>query len=118
MTIKIPHGQCLAESGKYAMLYYYYIYNELRSNGELGINNKLATELHWSPNSALPSRMRLGEPWERINSLFNLFFLLVFRNSIASYPMRDPGNKPDLFIYFLKIIGSSKIMFLECRAAS
>ena len=99
-AIKIPHGQWIAEPGKYAILYYY-TYNELRSNGELGINkNKLATELHWDPNSASPARMRLGGPWERISSPFNFFFLLVFRNSIASYLMRDPGNKPYLFIYW------------------
>lgn len=99
VAIKTPHGQWIAEPGKYAILYYYYTCNELRSNGELGINkDKLATELHWDSNSASPARMRLGGPWERISSLFNFFFLLVFRNSIASYLMREPGNKPYLFI--------------------
>ena len=101
VAIKTPHGQWIAEPGKYAILYYYYTCNELRSNGELGINkDKLATELHWDSNSASPARMRLGGPWERISSLFNFFFLLVFRNSIASYLMREPGNKPYLFIYW------------------
>lgn len=99
-TVKIPHGQWIAEPSKYAILYYYYTYNERRSNGEVGINkNKLATELHWDPNLASPSRMRLGGPWDRISSLFNFSFLLVFRNSIASYLMRDPGNKSYLFIF-------------------
>ena len=99
VAIKTPHGQWIAEPGKYAILYYYYTCNELRSNGELGINkDKLATEVHWDSNSASPARMRLGGPWERISSLFNFFFLLVFRNSIASYLMREPGNKPYLFI--------------------
>lgn len=99
VAIKTPHGQWIAEPGKYAILYYYYTCNELRSNGELGINkDKLATELHWDSNSASPARMRLRGPWERISSLFNFFFLLVFRNSIASYLMREPGNKPYLFI--------------------